>query len=346
MASIVTLDRDAPIAWGAVAVVHKSLQSVIDAHDARVEWALRPLEGGWLREVDLRLASGRPAYLEERQVCAGEFTIYLVSHRDIFFCKEDYDEVLQFLGLSDEAVTLLSGQVRWRKKKGGQTSSQRMTSPVAAAADAGVSPEAAGSVPARAEANPIGEIVSQHLLSLSEFAVPVAGMRATQRVRVSAGSLQLDGSRLSFCDAWSLPTGGVSVKVPPGSYVLSVEIQSYVSDSRIATLTVQLEDSRAIRHQIEGLLAVDVALAAVFDGDRIESFARERPKEWAEWLESFIGLPWQTAGCHPCEAAGADVFYVATGFGDGVYPVYSLVENGRVVGAEAVFLPPDQVYPG
>lgn len=117
MASIVRLDRDAPLDWGQVAIVRMPLQSVIDTHRADAEWLHRPLEGGWLREVDLQLDSGRVAYLEERRAYPDQFTIHLVCHRDLFYFKEDYDEVIQFLAVQDESVTLLTGQVRWWKKK-------------------------------------------------------------------------------------------------------------------------------------------------------------------------------------------------------------------------------------
>jgi hypothetical protein len=115
MTSIVKFDRDAPIDWGPVAIVRMPLQSVIDAHHANVKWLHRALEGGWLRELDLQLESGRFAYLRESRAYPGEFTIYLVRHRSLFYRREDYEEVRQFIAAPEEALTLLTGQVRWWK---------------------------------------------------------------------------------------------------------------------------------------------------------------------------------------------------------------------------------------
>lgn len=117
MTRFVKRDRNLPIDWGAVAVVCGDLQSVIDAHGVDTEWLNAPQEGGWLREVELELATGGVAYLDERRHYPGEFTIHLQRHRDLFFFREDYAEVLAFLGIEASCVTLLTGQVRWWKRK-------------------------------------------------------------------------------------------------------------------------------------------------------------------------------------------------------------------------------------
>ena len=117
MASLIEFDRDALIDWGAVAIVLRPLGLVIEASGLGVEWQHRPLDGGWLREVGIRLSSGRHAYLAETRTAPGEFTLHLVRHRDQFYFREDFDEVRQFLGLADAEVVVLTGQVRWWKKK-------------------------------------------------------------------------------------------------------------------------------------------------------------------------------------------------------------------------------------
>lgn len=117
MASLIEFDRDALIDWGAVAIVHRSLEEVIEASGLGIDWQHRPLEGGWLREVGLLLSTGRHAYLAETRTAPGEFTLHLVRYRDQFYFREDFDEVRQFLGLADAEVVVLTGQVRWWKKK-------------------------------------------------------------------------------------------------------------------------------------------------------------------------------------------------------------------------------------
>ena len=120
MTQIVKRHRNEPLHWGAVAVVPKALQTVIDAHRADADWFCEPEEGGWLRELDLDLACGGCAYLGERRARPGEFTIYLQPYRETLFFKQDYDEVLAFLGLNASEVQLLTGQVQWSRKKRAQ----------------------------------------------------------------------------------------------------------------------------------------------------------------------------------------------------------------------------------
>jgi hypothetical protein len=132
VAPLIEFDRDALIDWGAVAIVHRSLGVVIESSGLRVEWRHRPLEGGWLREVGIRLSTGRCAYLAETRTAPGEFTLHLVRYRDQFYFREDFDEVRQFLGLADAEVVVLTGQVRWWKKKAPAPSAQmRRRDPVA-----------------------------------------------------------------------------------------------------------------------------------------------------------------------------------------------------------------------
>ena len=117
VASLIKFDREALIDWGAVAIVHRPLGIVIDSSGLRVEWQHRPLEGGWLREVGIGLSSGRCAYLAETRTAPGEFTLHLERYRDQFYFREDFGEVRQFLGLADADTVVLTGQVRWWKKK-------------------------------------------------------------------------------------------------------------------------------------------------------------------------------------------------------------------------------------
>lgn len=106
--------------WGVVADVRMPLQALVDRHQADLQWQHRPLEGGWVRGLALRLDSGRMALLDENRDRPGEFSMYLLRHRDRFFFKEDYAEVLQFLAAPGGSVTLFTGQVHWWKPKHGR----------------------------------------------------------------------------------------------------------------------------------------------------------------------------------------------------------------------------------
>ncbi len=117
MPELIPCSPNASNDWGPVAVVQRSLGAIIDSHGLRQEWQHRPLEGGWLLEAVVRLSPGRCAYLVETRTAPGEFTLHLERHREQFYFREDFDEVRQFLELADSEVAVLTGQVRWWKKK-------------------------------------------------------------------------------------------------------------------------------------------------------------------------------------------------------------------------------------
>jgi hypothetical protein len=103
------------------------------------------------------------------------------------------------------------------------------------------------------------------------------------------------------------------------------------------------------RGNCRGTFGVDVASAAICDGDVLDQFALNNSDEWEKWSESFIHRPFEEVGLlgtFACDPAATDIFYCSTGFGDGSYPVYELLEAGKVVGAEVVFLLPTQSYFG
>lgn len=188
-----------------------------------------------------------------------------------------------------------------------------------------------------------------HFGQLAKAPEPTENMPPSKPRVFPAGFLEVTGSNLIFCDSWATPFDGVAVRVPSGSYAISVEIQAYGCDGRVSRLIVSLPGSNGKRGKSAGSFGVDVASAAVCDGDVLESFATEHEDRWQAWLDGFIQQPLEQKGLlghYPCEPAATDIFHTSTGFGDGSYPVYPLVEEGRVVGAEAVFLFPGQEYFG
>lgn len=176
---------------------------------------------------------------------------------------------------------------------------------------------------------------------------PTDGFRVLESQIFSIGSLDIQGSHLFFCDPWGMPNDGAAVDVPPGQYDVSLEVFSYGTDGRVARLIVNLLGTTPIRGEERGGIGVDVASAAVYDGEAIERFMDDDEKAWQEWLDSFTNRdydPEDIAGFFPCPKANSTMAYTSTGFGDGYYLVYELVQEGLVVGAEVVFLKPNQGY--
>lgn len=80
---------------------------------------------------------------------------------------------------------------------------------------------------------------------------------------------------------------------------------------------------------------------------RFDRFAEESRDDHEAWLDDFMQDQLDNivvAGFFPHPEAGTTMLHIMAGFGDGVYPVRRLIENGRPVGAEVVFLQPGQGY--
>jgi len=176
---------------------------------------------------------------------------------------------------------------------------------------------------------------------------PKNGAKPLERRMFKVADLPVRGQHLGFGDAWAAPNDSVTVPVPAGIHEVHVEAFSYGTDGRIGRLMVYLPGAEPVRGKLAGEFGVDVAAAAVFDGDVLEVFMNEDEESWESWLDGYTNRDYEeldVAGVYPCEEADTAMVYCSTGFGDGSYEVFELVRDGRVVGAEAVFLKPDQGF--
>lgn len=193
----------------------------------------------------------------------------------------------------------------------------------------------------------MSDAIRQFFSQFTYDPLPAKGTQPVERRMFSIGVLDVLGKHLVFCDSWATPNDGVMVEVASGCYEVFVEGQSYGTDGRIARLVVKQPNTVPVRGSKRGSFGVDVASAAVCDGDVLESWASSSEEAWEEWLDTFINRDYDgedLAGFFPCPGANTSMVYTSTGFGDGCYPVYELTMDGRIVGAEAVFLLPDQGY--
>lgn len=176
---------------------------------------------------------------------------------------------------------------------------------------------------------------------------PEGGAKPLERRLFKVADLPVRGKHLGFGDAWAAPNDAVTVPVPPGTYEVHVEAFSYGTDGRIARLIVHLPGAAPVRGKAIGEFGVDVATAAVFDADVLEDYMDDDEESWEGWLDEYTTRDFEEldmAGLHPCPDADTAMVYCSTGFGDGSYEVFELLREGRVVGAEAVFLRPDQGF--
>lgn len=176
---------------------------------------------------------------------------------------------------------------------------------------------------------------------------PEDGAKPLERRQFKVADLPIRGASLGFGDAWAAPNDAVTVDVPAGTYEVHVEAFSYGTDGRIARLMVYLPGAAPIRGEAVGEFGVDVAAAAVFDAEVLEGFMDDDEESWEGWLDEYTARDYEeldVAGVYPCPDADTAMVYCSTGFGDGSYEVFELRRYGQVVGAEAVFLRPDQGY--
>lgn len=150
-----------------------------------------------------------------------------------------------------------------------------------------------------------------------------------------------------IADASYIPTAtdGLSVALPVGTYRVLLTVLDYREDWRVARLRLTTSE-QARRGPLIGRTWTDVGRTAICDlltlapkwgTDNEASYAKV-----ATWFES--GAPFGVALFG--ESDPLPIPFVDSGFGDGEYPVTSLVDDqGRRIGFEVRFLSARRRYP-
>ena len=158
--------------------------------------------------------------------------------------------------------------------------------------------------------------------------------------------VDIQGERLQILDVAMAGNEdeGVSVAVAPGVYVVEARVMTYGIDRRISRVRVFANGLSGVPGEQAGEVSVDLAAVAICDVDRLHAWAQANEEDWQRWVEGLAYKHTASAGAYTCEPAGTIVPFLDTGFGDGTYPVFPLMRDGRVVGLEAVFLAPGTPY--
>ncbi len=182
----------------------------------------------------------------------------------------------------------------------------------------------------------------EYLTSRSDSANPAKGSLPDKQKWVDFREFDLQGSRLCICDSWG-PHDGAMIPLQPGKYVIKALCYDYGGDVRVAALRIEREGSHGELGEPVGEFSVDVGAVGVLDIDRIDTL---RDDAFGEWIESYSyadGHP--PAGIHPCPEARTEMLFTESGWGDGWYKVYGIVQDGQLVGAEARFIEENEPYP-
>jgi len=183
------------------------------------------------------------------------------------------------------------------------------------------------------------------VLSPAWTANPPAGTRGRETAWLPFTTLSVESGTLMIGDASFLPDPDacLALKVQPGTYELSVKVMDYGTDKRISRLRVARAGADPELGRKVGTVWADVGRTGVCDAERF--VAVEPLKDEQRWTET-IGAALdaaETPGIASFE--GVEMPFVASGFGDGEFPVYRLQSGGEPVGAEVQFIKPTERYP-
>jgi hypothetical protein len=157
---------------------------------------------------------------------------------------------------------------------------------------------------------------------------------------------KLHGERLQMLDVFMAGNDdeGVILDASPGVYVVEARVITYGIDRRISHVRVYPKGQVVTVGARAGEVGVDLAAVAICDVDRLAGWASDHQDEWQRWGDKLWFHRTTHAGIYTCEPAKTVVPFVDSGFGDGTYPVYYLMRDGRPVGLEAEFIPPGTPY--
>ncbi len=159
--------------------------------------------------------------------------------------------------------------------------------------------------------------------------------------------IALRGSSFLVIDPSFVPSenDGVVIKATPGSYLLKAKVASYGQDHRIARLRVVRESAQPSLGEQVGETWSDTAMTSVCDLEAVKRVWGDDDDASFEKVSRYF----DEAGDYGIALLGGSsdptIPFVSSGFGDGVFPVYELLEGGKGVGFEIVFIADATSYP-
>jgi hypothetical protein len=160
-------------------------------------------------------------------------------------------------------------------------------------------------------------------------------------------SLELRGAVLFVFDPGMLPgeTEGCKVALSPGRFSISAKVITYWKDSRISRLRVSPFGTRPIVGKRLGSAATDIGFIGMSDyAAYIAAWERDKiafQKSVSNEIPGSGRCDVVKLGADP----GVEVPFVESGFGDGRYFIYALLDGETRVGAEVVFIRSEKPYP-
>lgn len=125
-----------------------------------------------------------------------------------------------------------------------------------------------------------------------------------------------------------------------GTYRVLAKTMTYPEDIRVSRLRAILREPATVGRRLN-YVSVDFAQVGIFDpvilDEAAEKMDNADEKKMLAALDSIQEFGIASLGSDPC----AIMPLAVSGFGDGGYPIYELLNEGKRVGVEVVFIGPE-----
>lgn len=169
---------------------------------------------------------------------------------------------------------------------------------------------------------------------------PIKGKTGKESPWLDVGELTFQGeAQLTDADAFGDPNQGVILQIPKGKYALQVKVIAFGFDRRISRFKL-LNSHDRLKAKVGPFLdelGIDSGVATLCDLKFVVALTLADKKELC--AQDTLAL------AAILTSHGGSVATLKTGFGDGVFPVHSLLVNNMQVGIETQFIRKDAPYP-
>ncbi|MEQ1824197.1 MAG: hypothetical protein ABL949_16945 [Fimbriimonadaceae bacterium] len=163
---------------------------------------------------------------------------------------------------------------------------------------------------------------------------------------VPFGSLTIHSGKLFIGDGQMAPLEpGVIVDLEPGTYEVARQKMDFDGDFRVATMRVVLPEVQFSRGPSLGESWADTATQAVCDHERYKAAYDELGEAayWEKFDDELCTDDGDIVNLDP--ENGAVLFITSSGWGDGSFPVFELLHEGKRVGVEIEMIRPGTSCP-
>jgi hypothetical protein len=153
-------------------------------------------------------------------------------------------------------------------------------------------------------------------------------------------NFELMGPQLLIIDASYVPGAedGLLIDMDPGTYEIDAKVMIYGIDHYVSRLRIIRRGKTSMRGNRIGETWTDVALTGICD---LQVFSmiweRDTDEAWNK-IETAINSSNGAGIAELDKEAGAVMPFVQSGYGDGTFPVFDLIDNQMRVGVEIEFI--------